>query len=679
MRYISSKKGRLLTLILSLVLTIIFGILSFSVKTNYDMSTYLPEDSNTKQGLEILETTFGNHASVDIVVNGLSTSEVIVFKNEIKALPYIYSVIWLDDYVDLSITPIDFVPDKVRLPFYNDGKSKITVEFTLSSYDTRLKGVIEDIKDLAETKLYMRGEILNNLEAHEVAASQLWLIMAIIVPICILILVFVSRSYIESLLILVTLGIAIVLNLGTNGILGKVSFITMTMGMALQLAMSLDYSLFLIHRYHEYSNLPVIERVTMALKKSFTSITASSLTTIFGFIALCFMSYRIGIDIGLVLAKGIFLSYLSTIILLPVLLVISNKCIDKTTHKSLLPSFKGISHVIYKYRKGLLVLFLIISGLGFYYQGKADYLYQNAPQSSSELKSDQDFIEANFGPFNPIVVIVKGEDVAKEVALVQSLMAEDNVLSVSALVTAVDPSIPRDFIPVETKANFIRSGYSRFIINTAISSESDAFYALNKAIIEKTEFHFDEAYFIGVIPATSDIKSLILSDTALVLWISIALVALVIGVAFKSILIPLLLVLVIESSIWVNMAINALSGTEIIYIGYLVILSIQLGATIDYAVLLTSRYLEERKVNSHKEAYINALEKSIPSILISAFILSVAGFIEAIVSDMEAIQDIGIMLGRGTIISFLFSILFVLILIDIEYYVVSLLKKRSKN
>lgn len=680
MRYISSKIGRVLTLTVVFILFFTFGILTFSVKTNYDMTEYLPADSNTKKGLEILETTFGNHAAIDIVIDGFTPTEVTSFKNEIKSLPYIYSVVWLDDYVDLSATPIDFVPDSVKLPFYYEGKSKITVEFTLSSYDTRLKDVIEDIKGLVDEDLYMRGEILNNLEAHKVAASQLWLIMAIIVPICIVILIIVSRSYVESLLILITLGVAIVINLGTNLVIGQVSFITMTMAMALQLAMSLDYSLFLIHRYHEYKDLPVIDRVKMALRKSFMSITASSLTTIFGFIALCFMSYRIGMDIGLVLAKGILLSYLSTIFLLPVLLVMTHKWIDKTAHRSLLPNFKGLSNLIYKYRKALLILFIVISGFSFYFQNQADYLYQNAPQSSSKLKSDQTLIESTFGPSNPIVILVKGEDVNKEVTLVQSLMANEDIISVTALVTVVDPSTPRDFIPLETQANFIKEGYSRFILNTALDKESDAFYALNETIVNLTKAQFEEAYFIGVMPATSEIKSLIQSDTALVLWLSIGLVALVIGITFKSILIPLLLVLVIESSIWLNMAINAINGTEIIYIGYLVILSIQLGATIDYAVLLTSRYLDERKNRSHKEAYVSTLEKSMPSIIISAFILSVAGFIEAFVSDMEAIQDIGIMLGRGTLFSFLFSILFVLIVLDIEQSIVTYYRKlRNKH
>jgi hypothetical protein len=629
------------------------------------MTTYLPSDTNTKQGIEILKNTFGNHTSIELVVDGWTVEEVIDLKAAISSIDHVHGVVWLDDYVDLTTTPIDFIPLEIKAPFYTNGKSKLMIEFDLDSYDTRLDVVIQAIHELSTEHLYMRGEVLNNLESHRVASEQLFLIMAIIVPLCVIIMVFASKSYMEALLILITLGIAIVLNLGTNLILGSVSFITMTMAMALQLAMSLDYTLFLLHRYHEYSDLPVVDRVKMAVKKSFVSITVSSLTTIFGFIALCFMSYGIGLDMGLVLAKGILLSYLSTIIILPVLLVLCHTWIEKTTHRVWMPSFKRLSQIIYKVRFYLIGLFVIIGFGAFMVQRQANYLYQNTGHATSTIAHDQAFIEEHFGPFNPLIILLKGEDVHREVGLVTELLQNDHVLSVSALVTVVDPTIPRSFLPLEVTAQFIQNGYSRIIVYTDLSKENDAFYDFNDFIISKTESYFDEAYYVGIIPATSDIKTLILSDTALVLWLSIGLVALVIGLAFRSLLMPVLLVLVIEASIWFNIAINVWLSTEILYVGYLIILSIQLGATIDYAVLLTSRYQEERKMHSHSEAFQKALQKSLPSIMISALILSFAGFTEALISDMDAIQDIGIMLGRGTLLSWLFSVAFVLPLISL--------------
>ena len=674
MSYFMTKKGRLWTISVVILFTIFSGILAFQVKTNYDMATYLPQDSNTKQGIEILENTFGNHTSIELVVDGWTVEEVLALKQDISTIDHVYGVVWLDDYVDLTTVPIDFVPLDVKAPFYRDGKSKLMIEFDLDGYDTRLDEVILSIRALSTEHLYMRGEVLNNLESHKVASEQLFLIMAIIVPLCIIIMVFASKSYMEALLILMTLGIAIVLNLGTNLILGSVSFITMTMAMALQLAMSLDYTLFLLHRYHEYSDLPTTERVKMAVKKSFVSITVSSLTTIFGFIALCFMSYGIGLDMGLVLAKGILLSYLSTLIVLPILLVLCHAWIEKTTHKVWMPSFKRFSQGIYKARFYLIGLFILIGFGSFMVQKEANYLYQNTGHATSTIASDQAFIEKDFGPFNPLVLLIHGDDVQRELGLVTELLDNEHVLSISALVTVVDPTVPRDFIPIEVRSQFIRDGYSRIILYTDLSKESPAFYEFNDFVVSKTNSFFEEAYYVGVIPATSDIKNLILSDTALVLWLSIGLVALVIGLAFKSIVIPILLVLIIESSIWFNIAINVWTSTEILYVGYLIILSIQLGATIDYAVLLTSRFQEERKNHSHQEAFQTALQKSLPSILISALILSFAGFTEALVSDMNAIQDIGIMLGRGTLFSWLFSVGFVLPLIS----VIPSLKKKPR-
>lgn len=664
MRYLNTKNSRLWILLLVMVLSLGMGLLSLGVKTNYDMSTYLPKDSNTKQGLEILESSFGNHAAIDLMVEDLSVTEVMGLKQAILGVPHVIKVIWLDDYVDLTTTPVDFIPDSVKAPFIQGSKALLMVEFDLNSYDTQLDPVIAEIKTLTTHHLLMRGEVLNNLESHRVAAEQLWVIMAIIVPLCVIILVIASKSYVEAGLILVTLGVAILFNMGTNILLGQISFITMTMAMALQLAMSLDYALFMLHRYHEYTDLPPVERVKMALKKSFVSITVSSLTTVFGFLALTFMSYGFGLDMGLVLAKGIVFSYLSTLIVLPVLLIVCHNLILKTSHRVWLPSFKGLGQLLYRFRTLLLIGFIVLTLGVFLIQRQANYLYQNTGNAEA-LKVDAARIEETFGSSNPVVILFKTATVTDEVNLVQALSTSDSIVSIAALVNTVDPSIPRDLLPDSVKANFIQNGVNRIIVYTNIQTESDAFYALNDFIITTTNTYIEDAYFVGVMPSTAEIKSFIQADTLMVLLLSIGLVGLIIGIAFKSILMPILLVLVIESAIWFNIAINVVSQTEILYVGYLIILSIQLGATIDYAVLMASRYQEERLKLDRKQAFIFALEKSLPSIMISAIILAFAGFTEALVSDMQAIQDIGIMLGRGTLISLLFSIGFVLPMLDI--------------
>ena len=655
MQFYTHKTPRLMILVVTFMLVVIFGMTSFFVKTNYDMTKYLDESSNTYQGLEMLDDTFGNYAVIELMTKGLTVSEVIALKAQILVLDDVSTVVFLDDYVDLTQTPIEFVPDAVKSQFIKDDYMKLQIVFTKDAYDESLDATLNTIKGLTES--YMRGEVLENAHARQVAANQLILIMAIIVPICILILIIASKSYIEVLLILITLGVAIILNTGTNIFLSDISFITMTMAMALQLAMSFDYSLFLIHRYHEYRHLGKEKAIEMAWKKSFKSITTSSLTTIFGFAALMFMQYKIGFDMGFVLAKGILFSYLAVIILLPIGLYYADGLITKTMHRSFLPNMSFIGHFVHKARYPLLISLLVIAVGGYYFQSQNTYLYQGTQsESQSKLANDQALITDIFGANQPYILLIQGEDVLREIALVNALLESEYITSIQALVTTVDPTIPRSMIPDDIKANFIQNGYSRLIINTTLTSESSAYFELDDWIRYQTHTYFEVAYYIGVIPSTQDIKVSVNQDTLLVLALSIGLVFLVILVMFKNILLPIILVLVIEASIWLNLGIQSLTGSPVLYIGYLIIMSIQLGATIDYAVLMSSRYIEERATKHRKEALIEALKTSTPTILISALILSAAGFIEFIVSDMKAIQEIGLLLGRGTLIAFILTI-----------------------
>lgn len=656
MQFYANKKSRIIILIVTLVLTVGLLVSSFFVKTNYDMTKYLDSSSNTYQGIEILEDTFGNYAAVELMTEDLTIAEALTLKADIKALENVMNVIFIDDFVDVTSIPIEFVPEEVKAPFISGNKMKFQIVFTKDVYDEALDKTIDDIRALTDG--YMRGEALDNSHARQVANNQLILIMAIIVPICIVILIIASKSYVEVLLILGVLGVAIVFNQGTNLFLGSISFITMTMGMALQLAMSLDYSLFLIHRYHEFRHLGKKEAIKAALKGSLKSITASSLTTVFGFIALTFMQYKIGFDIGFVLAKGIIFSYLSVIILMPIGLYYLDGLITKTTHKSFLPNMKSVGTFVYKFKLPLSLLLVAIAGFGFYFSNKSIYLYQGTQsQVGSQLYIENEKIEEAFGPNNPIVILIKGQDAAKESILVSELKDLDDVLNIDALVKIeAQYGAPRAFLPPAIVENFVSGDYIRIILNTSLNSESEAYFKLDADIREITSQHFDEAYYVGVIPSTSDIKEMVTNDTILVLILSIGLVFLVIMFVFKSVLIPTILVVIIEASIWFNLGINAVGDTPILYIGYLIIMSIQLGATIDYAVLLSSRYLEERETKDKKEALIDTVKASMPTIIISAFILATAGFIEFFVSDMNAIKEIGLLLGRGTIIAFMLTI-----------------------
>lgn len=656
------KKYRLTVLLFTSIAIIATLIMSFFVETNYDMTKYLDQNSNTYQGIEILEQTFGNHSGIELMVDGLSLSQTVALKNQINDLPYVVGVVFIDDYIDIN-TPLEFIPDELKNVFISNQYHKLQIQFELDSYDVRLESTVASIRSLSSGAI--RGDLLGNIEARRVANDQMILIMLIILPICILILGVASKSIVEVLLILITLGIGIVLNTGTNILLNDISFITMTMAMALQLAMSLDYSLMLVHRYHEYQDLGRLEAVKKSLRASLKPITASGFTTVFGFIALMFMQYRIGFDMGFVLAKGILFSYLTVIIVLPILLYYADPLIKKTTYHKVLPNVDFIGKTLYKIRLPLLISFVILSIVGFYFSQQSPYMYAGTQlEKGSTLYLENEQIEAQFGKSNTLVILFKGEDVDREVMLAQSLLSHPNILRIDSLVTSVDPTIPRSFLPETLVSNFIQNGYSRFILYTDLTEESDAFFELDQYIRDQTFSFFDEAYFLGTMSSTADIKEMVLADTMIVLVLSIGLVFIVLLLVFKSILKPIILILVIEAAIWFNFAFNGVFETPVMYIGYLIIMSIQLGATIDYGVLLTSRYQENLETLSKKEAYIMAINQSLPTIIVSSLILSAAGFIEFFVSDMSAIKEIGLLLGRGALIALLSIILFVPPLLD---------------
>jgi uncharacterized protein len=643
-----------------------------NVKTNYDMTQYLPIDSNTKIGLEILETEFGKESSIEVLINDITVSNVLAIKEELLSVNLVTSVIWLDDYVDLNIVPIEFIDSSVVAPFYQDEDALLIINFSGDSYQLELTKSIEDIRNIvSDYVVQYRGDVLLNMEARSIASGEVIKILFLIIPIIIIILLFASKTWIEPIIILISLGVGVVLNSGTNALLPDVSFITLTMALALQLALSLDYSLFLIHRFYEEKVIETdpVKASKLALKHAFPSITASAFTTIAGFSALFLMDYRIGTDIALVLSKGILFSYLSAVIVLPILLIWFDKLITKTNHPVFLPSFKRYSKALHKLRFILVPVLIIISIAGFIYQQKTEYVYGSGSiaNETTTLYIDNQIISERFGSKNISVILIPNETVLQEVNLVNHLLSLENIESVQALVTSVDPNIPREFLPVALVSQFVGTDYSRIIINTNIDGENAEMYALNDEIKETIELYYDEYYMIGMASSVSDIKDSVLADSTWVVIFSSLAVGFIIMLIFKSISIPLLLVMIIQASVWLNVSLLFAQGIQTQYIGYLVVMSIQLGATIDYAVLLTNRYMEFRKVMNPHDSILEAFQKSSASIIISAVVLSVAGFVEGFFSDILSVTEIGLLLGKGALISGLLIFIFLppsLVLLD---------------
>ena len=631
-------------------------------QTNYDMTLYLPEDSMTAEGLEILNANFDPSTTIQLMIEDVSVADVLLYKTSLENINMVESVIWLDDYVDLNIVPIEFIPIENIRPFYQENNALLTIVLSTDAYDTELVTTLDLINDLFDDEVIrMRGEPIENIRAREVAEGEIFKILVLIIPIILMILLLASHAWIEPLLILLTLGIAVLFNISTNGIFEHVSFITKSMALALQLALSIDYALFLIHRfYEERIDHDPSTSAKLAFRHAFKSITASALTTIAGFTALFLMDYRIGLDIGLVLSKGILFSYLATMILLPILLVWFSPWLDKTKHKMLLPNFKRLFIAQHRYRWIWVSMLVILIGTGIFFQSKTSYLFGTTSLSSPEdpVQQDQMAITNQFGSYQQLVIMIPNETVDQEVSLVSDLLQHTQILQVNALVNTVDPSIPRSFLPVELLSQYVGPTHSRIIVQTETLTENETMFPFIEDLKTILDTYYTSYYIVGSYAAITDIKASITSQELIITLLSIIAVGVIIGIMFKSMSLPIILVGIIQTAVWINVSYLYWMNISVFYIGYLVVMSLQLGATIDYAVLLTNRYLEYRKVLNPKEAMTEAFSKSSVSILISGVILTCAGFAEGLFSDIQSVTEIGMLLGRGALISSLLIFFF---------------------
>ncbi len=678
-------KKHILIFVFFFIITIISAILIGQVKTNYDLSIYLPENSKTSQGLEIFETEFGTHTMIQVMLEDVETADVITAKSILSDIDHVEEVLWLDDYVDLNTVPINFIPEETLSNFYVDQNALITVVLDVDTYSILIDQVREDIEtNLNDYMISLRGDALIEMANRNIASHETFKIMVIIVPIVLLILFVTSKSWFDPVIALISLGIAVVLNLGTNALLPNISFITQTLALALQLALSIDYTLFFLHRYHEERRkLSPTEAMHQAYKKTLPAITASALTTIAGFLALLMMQYKIGFDIGIVMSKGIILSYIVVLTLIPLVTLYTDKILIKWQHKPLLVTPKSLLRYIFKLKYVLIILFIGLIVFGVYYQSKATYTYgQNQSISEeSDVAIDQENIGQYFEQYKQMIILVPNNQIQNEIALVTALQTNQHIKSIDTLITHVDPMISRDLLDPVLVRSYVGESYTRIILNTDILIENGEMYQFADNIDQMiSSIYGNEYYVIGFASTASEIEDITTSDHLKVMIISMIAIFVILAVTFRNPIIPLCLILVIESAIWVNVGLLYLTDIKTLYIGYLVVMSIQLGATIDYAVLLTTRYLEHRKSLNKNEAIKKAYNHTLITILVSALILTAAGFTEGLFSNIDAIKDIGYLLGKGTLISLLFTMIFVpvlLVLLD-KLFMKTMIKKASK-
>jgi predicted RND superfamily exporter protein len=646
-------KHKKIILIIFIIMAIISALMATTVSVNYNMVDYLPKDAPSTIAIRIIEDEFvGDMPGARVMINDVSIMEALEYKKNLENISGVTSVSWIDDIVGLNTlqsVPIKYLDHTMVESYYKDN----TALFTLSIESGMEQRTVASIYDLIGIGNAASGESINLAETQNMSVSEVFNAMLILLPIVILVLVISTSSWVEPLIFLASIGIAIVINMGTNIIFGEISYISNTVSPILQLAVSLDYAIFLLHSFNNHRlNEKPGKAMVLAMKESVPTVAASAATTVIGFAALMFMRFGIGSDLGLNLLKGVIISFISVMVFTPALTLLLYKSIDKARHRKLMPDFRGSGKLIMKVRIPFLILALLIVIPTFLAQSKTQFMYgMGSMTAASRVGKDMEAIDEKFGRENPLVLLVPKENAGKEEILCSELSLLPHVTSIVSYVTYVGAEIPDEFIPKEAYDQFYSENYSRIVLYSDTGEEDVAAFETIEAIMNITDKYYQNHYLTGSSATLYDMKSIVSIDTTRINLIAIIGIFFVLLVTFRSISLPFILVFCIESAIWINLSIPYFADTHINFIGYLIISTVQLGATVDYAILFTNSYLNNRKTLESKESMRQTISSNLVAIFTSAIILASAGFALAFTSNNPIISELGILLGRGTLLS----------------------------
>lgn len=650
-------KHKKVIILIFFLCTLIAGFSKQFVGVNYDMNSYLPEDTASTISLDVMEEEFGSGIpNARVMISNISIPEALELKDKISSIDGVSDVIWLDDQVDLTI-PIEVQDTKTVEDYYKDNNALFTVTI---EEDKEIEAV-NSIRELIGEDNSMTGSAVDQVIATESTTTEIKRIVMIAVPFTLLVLLLTTTSWFEPIILLASIGLAIVLNAGSNIIFGEISFVTNAAGNILQLAVSLDYSVFLLHRYKEIrkEEQNPEEAMVQALCKSTGSIFSSGLTTVIGFLALIVMRFRIGADLGLALAKGIALSLITVFILSPGLILYSNKLIEKTAHKSFMPKFNGFAKVVSKFMIPFTIIFAVIIIPCYLGSINNSYYYGSSKIFGSETKLGQDTekIEATFGKSNNYVLMVPKGDFSTEKELSDSLKEIPQVSSIISYVDKAGAEVPTEYLNEEVLSKLISDNYSRMVLNIKTDYEGEEAFDVVKKIRKTAEKYYPNKYYLaGESVSTYDLMETVTDDTLKVNFIAIGSIFLVLLLSMKSISIPIILVIAIETAIWFNLSIPYYMDSPIFYIAYLIISSIQLGATVDYAILMTDRYMEFRTEFDKKTSIKKTISAVMVSILTSGTVMTVMGFLLGGMTTHGVLSQLGYLLGKGTLCSLIIVI-----------------------
>lgn len=684
-------KLRIPILVLSFLLLIPSVLGYFNTRVNYDILYYLPSDIDTMQGQDILLDDFGKGAYAMVVVDGMNKSNVSKLVKKVEGVDHVASVISYSGIVGDDV-PSEILPDKFRSYFENEdsGATLFAIFFddTTSSDDTMK--AIQEVRDVTDNQCYIAGMSAVVTDTKTMAEKETpFYVLVAVVLVCIVLAIFMD-SFLVPVFFMLSIGMAIVYNLGSNYFLGEVSYITKALAAVLQLGVTLDYSIFLWHSYKEAKEETPDnhqEAMAVAIGNTLTSVVGSSITTVAGFIALCFMSFTLGLDLGVVMAKGVVLGVIGCVTILPSLILTFDKALEKTMHREIMPNFDKPARWIVNHSWIFLIIFILLLGPAIYGYNNTKVYYDLSDTLPEKLNCSQanKMLAENFDGTNSIYMILADSNLSAEDS--NAMMNEVNDLDGISFALSIDSAlggeIPTEMLPDSLVSELKGDEYQIMMVSTNYTIASDEINdQINKvdAIAKKYDA---KSMVIGEAPCTKDLITITDKDFKTVSAVSIVAIFFIIFFVLKSISLPVILVAAIEFAIFVNMGIPYYTGTTIPFISSVVIGTIQLGATVDYAILMTTRYKRERAAgNSKKEAISIALGTSIPSIIVSALGFFAATFGVGMIASVDMIASLCTLMARGAIIS-MFVVIFVLpslfVLLDKVIIHTSLGFKPKKN
>lgn len=660
-------KARVPIIIIAILLLIpsIFGALN--TRINYDMLNYLPADMDTTIGQGILLEDFGKGAFSFVIVEGMDTKDIATLKTSIETVPHVESVIWYDSLLDMSV-PMDMLPEKYYDAFNSGDCTMMAVFFDTSTSADETMDAISDIRTIAGKQCFVSGmsAMVTDLKQLCEQEEPIYVGLAVLLA-CVVMMIFMD-SWLVPIVFLISIAMAIIYNLGTNYFIGEISYITKALSAVLQLGVTMDYSIFLWHSYSEQKLIHPESRddaMAYAIQTTITSVVGSSITTIAGFLALCFMSFTLGRDLGIVMAKGVLFGVIGCVTILPSMILLLDKLIAKTMHRAIIPHMEKFSRFVAKHAWIFLIIFVLLAVPAYYGYDKtnAEVYYdlgQTLPQdmeyaiANSKLKDEFDVATTH-------MLLVDADLPSREVRnMMDEIEKVDGIKYALGLESIVGPMVPEEILPDSIREILESDDWKLILINSEYGVASNLVNSQIDQINDILSGYNGKSMLIGEAPCTKDMIEVTDHDFQVVTIISILAIFVIIALVLKSASLPIILVAVIEFAIFINLGLPYYTGTSLPFVAPICISTIQLGATVDYAILMTTRYKKERASGQDKLSSVStALATSIPSIIVSALGFFAATFGVGLYSDIDIISSMCSLMARGAIVSMI-SVIFIL-------------------